>query len=156
MLAAAELPHVGAAAGMASLAWLLFALPAAGALVLFVLGRRADAWGHWLGVLTVAGSFVIGLLITLETAGLAPEERTRELSLFDWISVGDLSIDFGLRLDPLSLTFVLLITGVGGLIHLYAVGYMAPHSEGDGEPSDASSRRRFFAQFNLFVTAMLL
>ncbi|TWF78186.1 NADH dehydrogenase subunit L [Pseudonocardia hierapolitana] len=154
MLAAAELPHVGAAAGMASLAWLLFALPAAGALVLFVLGRRADAWGHWLGALTVAGSFVIGLLIFLETAGLAPEERTRELSLFQWIAVGDLSVDFGMRLDPLSLTFVLLITGVGGLIHLYAVGYMAPH--GDGEPSDASARRRFFAQFNLFVTAMLL
>jgi NADH-quinone oxidoreductase subunit L len=152
---AAELPHVAAATGTASLAWLLFALPAAGSLVLFVLGRRADAWGHWLGVLTIAASFTIGLLIFLETAGLAPEERTRELSLFEWIAVGDLSIDFGMRLDPLSLTFVLLITGVGGLIHLYAVGYMAPH-HGDGEASDPSSRRRFFAQFNLFVTAMLL
>jgi NADH-quinone oxidoreductase subunit L len=152
---AAELPHVAAATGTASLAWLLFALPAAGALVLFVLGRRADAWGHWLGVLTIAGSFVIGLLIFLETAGLAPEDRTRELSLFEWIAVGDLSVDFGMRLDPLSLTFVLLITGVGGLIHLYAVGYMAPH-HGDGEDSDPSARRRFFAQFNLFVTAMLL
>jgi NADH-quinone oxidoreductase subunit L len=151
---AAELPHVAAATGTASLAWLLFVLPAAGALVLFVAGRRADAWGHWLGVLTVAASFVIGLLIFLETAGLAPEERTRELSIFEWIGVGDLSIDFGMRLDPLSLTFVLLITGVGGLIHLYAVGYMAPHS--DGEPSDPSSRRRFFAQFNLFIAAMLL
>ncbi|MGH3585101.1 MAG: NADH-quinone oxidoreductase subunit L [Pseudonocardia sp.] len=143
---AAELPHVGAAIGVASLAWLLVALPAAGALVLFVLGRRADRWGHWLGVLTIAAAFVVGLLIFLDTAGLAPEERTRELSLFDWIAVGDLSVDFGLRLDPLSLTFVLLITGVGGLIHLYAVGYMA----GD------NGRRRFFAQFNLFVTAMLL
>jgi NADH-quinone oxidoreductase subunit L len=152
---AAELPHVAAATGTASLAWLLFALPAAGALVLFVLGRRADKWGHWLGVLTVAGSFVIGLLIFLETAGLAPAERTRELSLFRWIAVGDLSVDFGMRLDPLSLTFVLLITGVGGLIHLYAVGYMAPHHDG-GEDSDPSARRRFFAQFNLFVTAMLL
>jgi NADH-quinone oxidoreductase subunit L len=154
-LLAAELPHVAAASGTASLAWLLFALPAAGSLVLFVLGRRADAWGHWLGVLTIAASFTIGLLIFLETAGLAPEQRTRELSLFEWIAVGELSIDFGMRLDPLSLTFVLLITGVGGLIHLYAVGYMAPH-HGDGEASDPSSRRRFFAQFNLFVTAMLL
>jgi NADH-quinone oxidoreductase subunit L len=146
LLAAAELPHVGAATGTASLAWLLLALPAAGALVLFVAGRRADAWGHWLGVLTVAASFVIGLMILLETAGLAPEERTRELSLFEWIGVGDLSVDFGIRLDPLSLTFVLLITGVGGLIHLYSVGYMS-HDPG---------RRRFFAQFNLFVAAMLL
>src|SRR5690606_1563584 len=66
-----------------------------------------------------------------------------------------LSIDFGLRLDPLSLVFVLLITGVGGLIHLYAVGYMAPHG-GEGDPDGATARRRFFAQFNLFVTAMLL
>jgi NADH-quinone oxidoreductase subunit L len=145
-LLAAELPHVAPATGTASLAWLLFVLPAAGALVLFVAGRRADAWGHWLGVLTVAASFVIGLMIFVETAGLAPEERTRELSLFEWISVGDLTIDFGLRLDPLSLTFVLLITGVGGLIHLYSVGYMS-HDPG---------RRRFFAQLNLFVAAMLL
>ncbi|MHA6623250.1 NADH-quinone oxidoreductase subunit L [Pseudonocardia sp. DLS-67] len=143
---AAELPHVAAATGTASLAWLLFVLPAAGALVLFVAGRRADAWGHWLGVLTIVASFVIGLLIFLETTNLAPEERTRELSLFEWIGVGDLSIDFGLRLDPLSLTFVLLITGVGGLIHLYSVGYMN-HDPG---------RRRFFAQLNLFVAAMLL
>ncbi|WP_142054005.1 NADH-quinone oxidoreductase subunit L [Pseudonocardia kunmingensis] len=140
------MPSVGLASGSASLAWLLFALPAAGALVLFVAGRRADSWGHWLGLLTVVASFVIGLLIFLETAGLAPEERTRELSLYEWMSVGDLSVDFGLRLDPLSLTFVLLITGVGGLIHLYSVGYMS-HDPG---------RRRFFAQLNLFVAAMLL
>ncbi|OLT01902.1 NADH-quinone oxidoreductase subunit L [Pseudonocardia sp. CNS-004] len=140
------MPHVAAATGTASLAWLLFVLPAAGALVLFVAGRRADAWGHWLGLLTVVASFVVGLLIFLETTGLAPEERTRELSLFEWIAVGDLSVDFGLRLDPLSLTFVLLITGVGGLIHLYSVGYMS-HDPG---------RRRFFAQLNLFVAAMLL
>ncbi|OZM80629.1 NADH-quinone oxidoreductase subunit L [Pseudonocardia sp. MH-G8] len=140
------MPHVGTAAGTASLAWLLFVLPAAGALVLFVAGRRADSWGHWLGLLTVVASFAVGLLIFLETAGLAPEERTRELSLFEWIGVGDLSVDFGLRLDPLSLTFVLLITGVGGLIHLYSIGYMS-HDPG---------RRRFFAQLNLFVAAMLL
>jgi NADH-quinone oxidoreductase subunit L len=114
--------------------------------VLFVAGRRADAWGHLLGVLTVFASFVVGLLIFIETLGLSPEERTRELSLFEWIGVGPLHIDFGLRLDPLSLTFVLLITGVGSLIHLYSVGYMS-HDPG---------RRRFFAQLNLFVAAMLL
>ena len=141
-----ELPEVLPTSGAASLAWLLFALPAAGALVLFVAGRRADAWGHWLGVLTVLASFGVGLAIFLETVGLPAEERTRELSLFSWIAVGGLDIDFGLRLDPLSLTFVLLITGVGSLIHLYSVGYMS-HDPG---------RRRFFAQLNLFVAAMLL
>jgi NADH-quinone oxidoreductase subunit L len=143
---ATELPEVGAATGMASLAWLLFTLPALGALVLFVAGRRANAWGHILGVLTVVASFVVGLLIFLETVSLDPAQRTRELSLYDWISVGSLHIDFGLRLDPLSLTFVLLITGVGSLIHIYSVGYMS-HDPG---------RRRFFAQLNLFVAAMLL
>ena len=139
-------PAVGAATGTASLAWLLFVLPAAGALVLFLTGRRADRWGHWLGVATVVASFVIGLLIFLETLGLAPGARTRELDLYSWIGSGSLNVEFGLRLDPLSLTFVLLITGVGSLIHLYSVGYMS-HDPG---------RRRFFAQLNLFVAAMLV
>jgi len=141
-----ELPEIGAATGVASLAWLLFVLPALGALVLFVTGRRADRWGHWLGVLTVVASFVIGLLIFLETTGLPEAERSRELSLFQWIGVAGLHVDFGLRLDPLSLTFVLLITGVGSLIHIYSTGYMG-HDPG---------RRRFFAQLNLFVAAMLV
>ena len=141
-----ELPDVGLATGTASLAWLLVALPALGALVLLLAGRRADPWGHWLGVGTVAASFVVGVLVFLDTLALAPEQRTRELSLFRWFNVEGLQVDFGLRLDPLSLTFVLLITGVGLLIHIYSVGYMA-HDPG---------RRRFFGQLNLFVTAMLL
>ena len=141
-----ELPEVLPATGTAGLAWLLFALPAIGAAVLLLAGRRADRWGHWLGVVTVAGAFVVGLLIFLETLASAPDQRTRELSLFQWFAVGGLDVDFGLRLDPLSLTFVLLITGVGALIHLYSVGYMS-HDPG---------RRRFFGQLNLFVTAMLL
>ena len=140
------LPEVLPATGTATLAWLLPALPALGAFVLLLAGRRADRWGQWLGVATVAASFVVGVLIFLDTLALAPEQRTRELSLFRWFGVGGLNVDFGLRLDPLSLTFVLLITGVGALIHLYSVGYMA-HDPG---------RRRFFGQLNLFVTAMLL
>ena len=140
------LPAVGVASGDASLAWLLIALPALGAAVLFLAGKRADRWGHWLGVGTVAVSFLVGLGVFVNTVGLEPEQRVRELSIYDWISVTGLNVDFGLRLDPLSLTFVLLITGVGALIHLYSVGYMA-HDPG---------RRRFFAQLNLFVAAMLI
>jgi NADH-quinone oxidoreductase subunit L len=143
---AAELPSVGAAPGVASLAWLLFVLPAASAVILFLVGRRGDAWGHWLGVLAVFGSFGLGLAMFLETVALPAEQRTTDVSLFDWISVAGLNVDFGLRIDPLSLTFVLLITGVGALIHLYSVGYMG-HDPG---------RRRFFAQLNLFVAAMLV
>jgi NADH-quinone oxidoreductase subunit L len=141
-----ELAEVGPATGVASLAWLLFVLPAAGSVVLFLAGRRADRWGHWLGVGTVFAAFGVGLAIFLETVALPAEQRARELSLYQWIGVAGLDVDFGLRLDPLSLTFVLLITGVGALIHLYSVGYM------DHDPG----RRRFFAQLNLFVAAMLL
>ncbi len=144
--ALAQAQEVGPATGIASLAWLLVALPAAGALVLLLTGRRADRWGHLLGVATVVASFVVGLLIFLDTVALDPEQRTRELSIYEWIASGPLQIDFGLRLDPLSLTFVLLITGVGSLIHIYSVGYMS-HDPG---------RRRFFAQLNLFVAAMLI
>jgi NADH-quinone oxidoreductase subunit L len=143
---AAETTSVGVASGDASAAWLLIALPALGALVLFLAGRRADRWGHWVGVGTVVAAFLVGLAVFVNTVGLPAEQRTRELSIYDWISVAGLNVDFGLRVDPLSLTFVLLITGVGALIHLYSVGYMS-HDPG---------RRRFFAQLNLFVAAMLI
>jgi NADH-quinone oxidoreductase subunit L len=134
------------ATGVLSAIWLLPAIPLASAAVLLLLGKRADKWGHWLGVLAVAASFVLGLIGFLRLAGLDPERRSAELSLFDFITVGRLHVDFGLLFDPLSGVFVLLITGVGALIHLYAVGYME-HDEG---------RRRFFGYFNLFVAAMLL
>jgi NADH-quinone oxidoreductase subunit L len=143
---AAETTSVGVVSGDASAAWLLIALPALGALVLFLAGRRADRWGHWVGVGTVVAAFLVGLAVFVDTVGLPAEQRTRELSIYDWISVAGLDVDFGLRVDPLSLTFVLLITGVGALIHLYSVGYMS-HDPG---------RRRFFAQLNLFVAAMLI
>ncbi|WP_239138626.1 NADH-quinone oxidoreductase subunit L [Actinoplanes regularis] len=114
--------------------------------ILLLLGKRADKWGHWLGVLSVAASFVLGLIFFIKLGGLAADQRSAELSLFDFIDVGSLKVDFGLLFDPLAGVFVLLITGVGSLIHLYAVGYM------DHDPG----RRRFFAYFNLFVAAMLL
>ncbi|MBO0851376.1 MAG: NADH-quinone oxidoreductase subunit L, partial [Pseudonocardia sp.] len=141
-----DLASVAAASGLGSYAWLLFTLPAVSSAVLFVAGRRANAWGHLLGCLSVLASFGIGLALLLEALGAAPEQRSTELKVFTWFAVNDLHVDFGLRLDPLSLTFVLLITGVGSLIHIYSIGYMA----------DDPGRRRFFAQLNLFITAMLL
>jgi NADH-quinone oxidoreductase subunit L len=135
-----------AASGIGSLAWLLLALPAFGALVLLVGGKRTDKWGHLLGCATVIAAFAYGVALFFDTVALAPESRSSELHLFDWIPVGALDVEFGLRLDPLSLTFVLLITGVGSLIHIYSIGYMA-HEAG---------RRKFFAYLNLFVAAMLL
>jgi NADH-quinone oxidoreductase subunit L len=137
---------VAPASGLGSYAWLLVALPAASSFVLFVAGRRADPWGHLLGCASVLASFVLGLALFFGALGASPEQRTTELKVFTWFTVNALHVDFGLRLDPLSLTFVLLITGVGSLIHIYSIGYMA----------DDPGRRRFFAQLNLFITAMLL
>ncbi|MGH3825295.1 MAG: NADH-quinone oxidoreductase subunit L [Pseudonocardiaceae bacterium] len=140
------LPPVTAAVGSAQYAWLLVALPAFGALVLLAGGRRTNAWGHLLGCATVLTAFVYGVVLFFESLGLDAAQRTQELATGTWFAINSLEVSYGLRLDPLSLTFVLLITGVGGLIHLYAIGYMA-HDPG---------RRRFFGYFNLFVAAMLI
>ncbi|HEX3783324.1 MAG TPA: NADH-quinone oxidoreductase subunit L [Pseudonocardiaceae bacterium] len=134
------------ASGVATVAWLLLALPALGALVLLIGGKRTNGWGHLLGCLTIAAAFVVGVIEFVNSTGLAAAQRVQELHLFSWIPVNALQVDFGLRLDPLSLTFVLLITGVGGLIHIYSIGYM----------SHDRDRRRFFAYLNLFVASMLL
>ncbi|GAB3911066.1 NADH-quinone oxidoreductase subunit L [Kibdelosporangium lantanae] len=142
-LAAGE---VAQASGVAGWAWILIALPALGALVLLVGGKRTNGWGHLLGILTVVVAFVYGVFLFLNTTSLADGARVREVSMFSWIHVNQLNVDFGLRIDPLSVTFVLLITGVGSLIHIYSVGYMA----------DDNDRRRFFAYLNLFVAAMLI
>ena len=139
------MPEVAAASGVGSLAWLLVALPALGGLVLLVGGRRTDRWGHLLGCATIIGAFVVGVMLFAQAFGLPADARVSELSVYNWIPVQALQVDFGLRLDPLSLTFVLLITGVGGLIHIYSIGYMR----------DDPGRRRFFGQLNLFVAAML-
>jgi NADH-quinone oxidoreductase subunit L len=134
------------ATGVLSGIWLLVAIPLISAAILLLLGKRADKWGHWLGVLAVASTFVLGLIFFFSLRGLDDDARSAQQSLWDFISVGGLHVDFGLLFDPLSGVFVLLITGVGSLIHIYAVGYME-HDEG---------RRKFFGYFNLFVAAMLL
>ncbi len=134
-----------AADGWLGTFWLLLAIPLGSAAVLLLLGKRADGWGHWLGVLSVGVSFVLGLSYFFALKG-SPKGEGVELKLFNFFHVGGLNVDFGLLFDPLSSMFVLLITGVGFLIHLYAVGYM----------EDDPGRRRFFGYFNLFVAAMLL
>ena len=135
-----------ASGGVWSFAWLVVALPLVSAAVLLLLGRRADRWGHWLGVLASAGAFVVGLLVLLEVLGKDASSRVWDLRLGTWIDAGALHLDAGLRFDPLSLTFVLLVTFVGTLIHVYSVAYMEHDTD----------RRRFFAYLNLFVAAMLL
>ena len=131
---------------MTTLLSLTIALPLIGALILLVGGRATDAWGHLLGCACVIGSFVCGAALFVHLLGLPAEDRRVGHTLFSWVPVGELRVDFGLQLDALSVCFVLLITGVGALIHLYSIGYME-HDAG---------RRRFFGYLNLFVAAMLI
>jgi NADH-quinone oxidoreductase subunit L len=135
-----------AAEGVFSLMWLLIAFPLAGAVVLLLVGRRGDAWGHILGTLTVLASFVVAVALFVSEVGLAEENRAVRQTLYEFFAVGGYEVSVGLLLDPLSMAFVLLITGVGTLIHVYSMGYME-HDE---------RRRRFFGYLNLFVAAMLL
>jgi len=124
----------------------LIALPLFGAVSLLLLGRRADKWGHLLATLLSAGSFAVGLFQLSEMLGREAEARPVTQKLFTWISVGSFNVDASLLLDQLSICFVLLITGVGTLIHIYSISYM----------SHDPDRRRFFAYLNLFIAAMLL
>jgi len=131
---------------MTTVLWLTFALPLAGAVIL-LLGRHAtDAWGHLLGCATVLGSFVCGITLFTHLLSRPAEDRKIRDVLFSWVSSGALNVDFSVSVDALSICFVLLITGVGALIHIYSIGYMAHDPD----------RRRFFAYLNLFVAAMLL
>ena len=126
---------------------LVVALPAFGAAVLLLGGRRTDKWGHWLGV-RHGGRLVRAARWSCSSRSWAATTHDRQISvdLWTWFSAGDWTVKLGLLYDPLSALFLLLITGVGGLIHIYSVGYME-HDE---------RRRRFFGYLNLFVAAMLV
>lgn len=135
-----------ATGGLQQGSWLLIAFPLFGALVLLVGGRRTDKWGHLLGCVMPIAAFVYGLVLFFQMLGVPASGRSHSLHVFQWVATGAFKVDFGMLLDPLSLSFTLLITGVGSLIHIYSIGYMA-HDE---------NRRKFFAYLNLFVAAMLL
>jgi NADH-quinone oxidoreductase subunit L len=135
-----------AATGVFRASWLLLAFPVFGAAVLLIGGRRTDKWGHLLGVTMSLASFVYGVIAFFAMLGSSGAGRSQDLHLFSWIPVNGFQASIGILLDPLSISFVLLITGVGSLIHIYSIGYMAHDEE----------RRRFFAYLNLFIAAMLL
>jgi NADH-quinone oxidoreductase subunit L len=135
------------ASGVQHVAWLLLAFPSAGAAVLLIGGKRTNAWGHLLGCAMPIAAFVYGAIAFAAMLGYPASQRSREIQVYTWIpAIGRFRVNIGLLLDPLSICFVLLITGVGSLILIFAVGYMAEDPE----------RRRFFGYMNLFITAMLL
>ena len=124
----------------------LIALPLFSAALLLLLGRIADKWGHIFATLISASVFVIGVAEFFAMQGRDGEARAATQKVFEWISVGTFQVDASLLLDQLSICFVLLISGVGTLIHIYSIAYM----------SHDHDRRRFFAYLNLFIAAMLL
>ncbi|UQA94644.1 NADH-quinone oxidoreductase subunit L [Streptomyces halobius] len=131
---------------MENLIALLVAAPLVGAALLLCGGTRLDRAGPWIGSLFAVASFAVGAVLFADMLGRGAEDRALHQHLFSWIPVGGFRADVAFQLDQLSMTFVLLITGVGSLIHIYSIGYME-HDE---------RRRRFFGYLNLFLAAMLL
>jgi NADH-quinone oxidoreductase subunit L len=130
-----------------SAVWLVPALPLAGFLVLLLTGRRlGDPWAGWLATVMVGASFVAGVVTFAGLLGESEEERHFTFRLFEWLHVGGLEVDVAFLVDPLSITMVLFVTGVGTLIHLYSIGYM----HGD------ERFPRFFLYLNLFAFSMLV
>ena len=126
----------------------VIALPALSAFLLLTLGKRSNKFGPGLAIAASTGSFLIGLWQFLQMVARPEEERAVITTVYEWLAVpaAGFKVNFALQLDQLSISFVLLITFVGTLIHIYSLGYMS-HDE---------NKRKFFAYLNLFVAAMLL
>jgi NADH-quinone oxidoreductase subunit L len=135
-----------AATGVFTLTAWVVALPMIGAAILLLGGKRSDRWGHLLGTLAAIASFALGAVLFFSLLGKSGGARSFDQHVYTWVPVPGFSADAGFHLDQLSITFVLLITGVGSLIHVYSIGYME-HDE---------NRRRFFGYLNLFLAAMLV
>ncbi len=149
--AAEETHHIpvvdpSAADGVFALLWLVIALPLAGAAILLIGGRHTDKWGHLLATALPIGSFVLSVAMFVGLLGRDTDDRQVGQHLYTWFETGQFRVDMDLLYDPLSALFLLLVTGVGSLIHVYSIGYM------EHDPR----RRRFFGYLNLFVAAMLM
>ncbi len=133
---------------MLDVVWLIPAFPLLGFLVILLFGRKlGDPVAGYFAAAMVALSFVVTAGVFLDLQSLSPEARAEQVhTLFSWVAVGGLHIDLAFLADPLSITMCLFVTGIGALIHLYAVGYM----HGDSRFS------KFFLYLNLFAFSMLM
>jgi len=124
---------------------LIVLFPLLGALVNGVFGKRFPRYLiAGIGCLTVGLSFAVASLALSQLLSLAPGERAISEKIFTWIESGNVSVDAAFLLDPLSVVMILVVTGVGFLIHIYSVAYMAE------EPG----YYRFFSYLNLFIFMM--
>src|SRR5258706_2054863 len=121
--------------------WLIPALPLAGAAVNLFIGKRLGRFAGILASAAMAGAFVVSAVLVKDLVTLPGDGRLVVRHLFAWISVGNLHVAADLRLDQISAIMILVVTGIGTLIHVYAIGYM------DGDPRFG----RFFSYLNLFV-----
>lgn len=137
---------VEAASGAAESAWLIFVVPLLAAGFLLLMGKKSDKWGHWVALLASWFTFVYGAIILVQMLGEPAGQRRLVTELFTWITAGELTVQFGTLVDPLSMTFVMLVSLVGSLIMVYSVGYM------EHDPA----RRRFFAYMSLFIASMMV
>jgi NADH-quinone oxidoreductase subunit L len=129
------------------LVWLIPAFPAAGFVIILFFGRRlGEPLAGWLATLMCGAAFLVTLGVYAKLLSLDPDQRSIEKVIFTWLPVGELRVDVGFLADPLSITMALFVTGVGTLIHLYAIGYM------HGDPKFS----KFFLYLNLFAFSMLM
>ena len=135
-----------AAVESSTLAPLIIAAPLLMALVLLVAGKRIGKLAGPLASAAVGVSFLASVLAFLRLIGIDHEDHASTLHLYDWIAVGDFRIGVDLLIDQLSGVMLLVVTGVGTLIHIYSIGYM----------HDDPRYSRFFAYLNLFVAFMLV
>jgi len=127
--------------------WLIPATPLAGFILILLFGRRlGEPAAGYLAATMVAVSFAVTVGVFFDLLGNDEHHREHVLTLFSWVPVGDLQIDMALLADPLSITMALFITGIGSMIHLFAIGYM------HGDPKFS----KFFLYLNLFVFSMLM
>ena len=132
---------------MLDVVWLIPALPLAGFLLILLFGRRlGDPKAGYLAASMVGAAFLVTVGVFIDLMSKSHEERQHVKSIFQWVPVGSLKIDMAFLADPLSITMCLFVTGIGALIHLYAVGYM------HGDPRFS----KFFLYLNLFAFSMLM
>ena len=128
-------------------AWLVLAMPLAGALIIALGGRvLSPKAAGWLGTLAITLAFVFAVIAFFKLQDLPEDAKVATSSLWDLVNVAGVRIRLGIYVDPLSVFMALVVSGVSALIHLYSVGYM----------SSDRGYTRFFAYLNFFVFSMLL
>ena len=134
-----------------SLAPLLILFPLGGLVVNMIAGRQIGERGVGIVANAAVGLAFVVAILQLIALGMDPDGAT--IHIAEWIVIGQLEVEWALQIDTLSVTMMLVVAGVGGLIHIYAIGYMHDDVRFQGDPSRFP---RFFVYFNLFMAAMLL